>query len=663
MAELAKYTIALAGNPNSGKTTLFNRLTKSNQKVGNWPGVTIEKKVGSYTKGDPEVPGTKEIVNVVDLPGIYSLTPYSEEEIIARNFIVDENPDLIINIVDGTNLERNLYLTFQLKKLGCPMIIALNMMDEVEQNGTKIDFAAMSELLGVPVIPISALEGSTITSRVAKLMGYHSSKIAEGGIERLIARSNEILDHSFKYFKENPEAIRKSGQKSEVCADDFEKKKFDPNLLKKADSIDYDAHSGEIYEQIERVISGSVREGEKSVQQERTRKIDAVLTNKWLGIPIFLVLMGIVFQLSFGTVGSFFSDLIDVFFNETLAGFVESWFESAGTSAWMADLVINGIIAGVGGVLTFVPQILILFIFLTILEDTGYLARVAFLMDRIFKKIGLSGKSFIPMLIGFGCGVPAVMAARTLDNEMDRKTTIFITPFMSCGARLPIYALFIGAFFSAHQGLIMLTLYVLGILVAIFSAWLLKKTVFRGPESPFIMELPPYRFPDLYTYLRHVWEKARGFIIRAGTIIFLMSVVIWFFQGYDFSFHAVTDTSESIFGIIGTVIAPIFEPLGFGDWRAAVSLLTGFVAKEAVVSTIEILFTEGEFETLFTPLIAFAFMVFTLLYLPCLAAFAAIKRELNSWKWALLAAGYQTAVAYIAAFLVYRIGLLVLPYL
>lgn len=663
MAELAKYTIALAGNPNSGKTTLFNRLTKSNQKVGNWPGVTIEKKVGSYTKGDPEVPGTKEIVNVVDLPGIYSLTPYSEEEIIARNFIVDENPDLIINIVDGTNLERNLYLTFQLKKLGCPMIIALNMMDEVEQNGTKIDFAAMSELLGVPVIPISALEGSTITSRVAKLMGYHSSKTAEGGIERLIARSNEILDHSFKYFKENPEAIRKSGQKSEVCADDFEKKKFDPNLLKKADSIDYDAHSGEIYEQIERVISGSVREGEKSVQQERTRKIDAVLTNKWLGIPIFLVLMGIVFQLSFGTVGSFFSDLIDVFFNETLAGFVESWFESAGTSAWMADLVINGIIAGVGGVLTFVPQILILFIFLTILEDTGYLARVAFLMDRIFKKIGLSGKSFIPMLIGFGCGVPAVMAARTLDNEMDRKTTIFITPFMSCGARLPIYALFIGAFFSAHQGLIMLTLYVLGILVAIFSAWLLKKTVFRGPESPFIMELPPYRFPDLYTYLRHVWEKARGFIIRAGTIIFLMSVVIWFFQGYDFSFHAVTDTSESIFGIIGTVIAPIFEPLGFGDWRAAVSLLTGFVAKEAVVSTIEILFTEGEFETLFTPLIAFAFMVFTLLYLPCLAAFAAIKRELNSWKWALLAAGYQTAVAYIAAFLVYRIGLLVLPYL
>ncbi|WNY28263.1 Fe(2+) transporter FeoB [Methanimicrococcus stummii] len=660
MADLAKYTIALAGNPNCGKTTLFNRLTKSNQKVGNWPGVTIEKKVGSYVKTKPGT-AEKETVNVVDLPGIYSLTPYSAEEIIARNYIVDENPDLVINIVDATNLERNLYLTFQLKKLGCPMIVALNMMDEVEQNGTVIDFEKMSEMLGVPVIPISAIEGKSFSSKVAKLMGYKSSKVAEGGVEKLIAKSNDILDHSVKYFSEHPEATPVA-QKEAISEDAFEKKKFDPTLLKNADDIDYDAHSAEIYSEISKIVSATVREGEKQVQQDRTKKIDAILTNKWIGIPIFLVLMFIVFELSF-TVGGIFTDLIDVFFNETLAEFVEEWFTSAGTSDWMIDLVINGIIAGVGGVLTFVPQIFILFVFLTLMEDTGYMARVAFLLDRIFKYIGLSGKSFIPLILGFGCSVPAVMAARTLDNEMDRKTTIFITPFMSCGARLPIYALFVGVFFTAYYGLTMLFLYVLGILVAIGSAWLLKKTIFKGPSSPFIMELPPYRFPDLYTYLKHIWEKTRGFVIRAGTIIFLASVMIWFLQGYDFSFAAVEDSADSILGVIGSVIAPIFEPLGFGDWRAAMSLFTGFIAKEAVVSTIEILYTPEDFEMLFTPVIALAFMVFTLLYLPCLAAFATIKRELNSWKLAILAAIYQTAVAYIAAFIVYRVGLLVVQFL
>lgn len=657
MAELAKYTIALAGNPNCGKTTLFNRLTKSNQKVGNWPGVTIEKKAGNYTKIKPGTKGEKEIVNVVDLPGIYSLTPYSEEEIIARNFIVDENPDLIINIVDATNLERNLYLTFQLKKLGCPLIVALNMMDEVEQNGTQIDFEKMAELLGVPVVPISAIEGSSMSAKVAKLMGYKSSKIAAGGVEKLIAESNNILDHSFKYFKDDPSAIPSSG-KEECIIEPYDKKKFDPSLLKHADEIDYDEKSAEIYAEIEKIVSKAVHEGEKQVQQERTNKIDAILTHKWLGIPIFLVVMLIVFQLSF-SFGGIFTDLIDVFFNETLAGFVEEWFTAAGTSDWMTDLVINGIIAGVGGVLTFVPQIFILFVFLTLMEDTGYMSRVAFLLDRIFRKIGLSGKSFIPLILGFGCSVPAVMAARTLDNEMDRKTTIFITPFMSCGARLPIYAMFVGVFFSAYYGLTMLFLYVLGILVAIGSAWLLKKTVFKGPSSPFIMELPPYRFPDLYTYLKHIWEKTRGFVIRAGTIIFLASVMIWFLQGYDFSFTAVEDSADSILGIIGNAIAPVFQPLGFGDWRAAMSLFTGFIAKEAVVSTIEILYTPEDFEMLFTPVIALAFMVFTLLYLPCLAAFATIKRELNSWKLAILAGAYQTAIAYIAAFIVYRIGLLV----
>ena len=658
---VAKFTIALAGNPNCGKTTLFNRLTGSNQKVGNWPGVTVDRKAGTYAKNNPS--GDKEYVNVVDLPGIYSLTPYSEEEIIARNFIVDENPDLVINIVDATNLARNLYLTLQLKKLGSPMIVALNMMDEVEQNGTVIDFDKLSELLGVPVIPISALEGKSFSEKIAKLAGYKSSKIAHGGIEKLIAKTNDILDHSFKYYQNDLSSIPASGNKEKIEVDSFDKKKFDPSILKKADTINYDEHSAEIYSQVDKIIESTVREGKKSVQQERTKGIDSILTHKWLGIPLFLLIMGLVFQLSFGVVGSFFTDLIDVFLNETLAGFVEDWFVSAGTSDWMTDLVINGIIAGVGGVLTFVPQVVILFIFLTLLEDTGYMARVAFLMDRVFNKMGLSGKSFIPLLISFGCGVPGVMAARSLDNEMDRKTTIFISPFMICGARLPIYAMFIGTFFAAYEGIIMLILYVFGLVIAVLSAFLLKKTIFRGPSSPFIMELPPYRFPDFYTYIRHIWDKARAFMIKAGTIIFLMSIVIWFFQGYDFTFTAVDDPAESIFGIIGSAIAPLFEPLGYGDWRAAVSLMVGLIAKEAVVSAMEILFAPGEFEAVFNTISAFSFMVFVIFYLPCIAAFGTAVRELNSWKWALAAGIYQTGVAFILAFLVYQIGMLLFPHL
>ena len=658
---VAKYTIALAGNPNCGKTTLFNRLTKSNQKVGNWPGVTIDKKIGSYTKtkaGSHE----KETVNVVDLPGIYSLTPYSEEEIIARNYIVAENPDLVVNIVDATNLARNLYLTLQLKKLGSPMIVALNMMDEVEQNGTVIDFDKLSELIGVPIVPISALEGSGFSAKVAKLVGHKSSKIAAGGVENLVAKINGILDHSFRYYSDDPSAIPESG-KEKLDVDSFDKKKFDPSVLKKADEINYDEHSAEIYGRVDKIIESTVHEGKRSVQQDRTKKIDSLLTNRLLGIPIFLLIMGLVFQLSFGAIGSYLTDFIDVLLNETLAGFVEEWFTSAGTSDWMLDLVVNGIIAGVGGVLTFVPQVVILFIFLTLLEDTGYMARVAFLLDRIFNKMGLSGKSFIPLLISFGCGVPGVMAARSLDNEMDRKTTIFISPFMICGARLPIYAMFIGTFFAAYQGIIMLILYVFGIVIAVLSAFLLKKTIFRGPSSPFIMELPPYRFPDFYTYLRHIWDKARAFMIKAGTIIFLMSIVIWFFQGYDFTFTAVEDPAESIFGIIGSSIASFFEPLGFGDWRAAVSLMVGLIAKEAVVSAMEIMFAPGELELVFNTISAFSFMVFVIFYLPCIAAFGTAIRELNSWKWALAAGIYQTGVAFILAFLVYQVGSLLFPHL
>ncbi|MDV0447314.1 Fe(2+) transporter FeoB [Methanosarcinaceae archaeon Ag5] len=647
-----KYTIALAGNPNSGKTTLFNRLTGSNQKVGNWAGVTIEKKTGSYIKTGQD--GRKETVDVVDLPGIYSLTPYSAEEIIARNYIIDEKPDLVVNIIDATNLERGLYLTFQLKKLGCSVIVALNMMDEVEENGTIIDFEKMSVLLGFPVIPISAIEGTGISAKMAKLMGKHTSSVAKGGVQKLIDKSNDILDHSYKNMP---------GYVPGKAGYAFDKTKFDLSQLKSADEIDFDEHSSEVYDQITKIVAESVKQGEKQVQAERSKKIDALLTNKWLGIPIFLAIMLIVFQLSFGWFGSIFSDAIDIFLNETLAGWVEVWFTSAGVSDWMLDLVVNGIIAGVGGVLTFVPQIVILFIFLTLMEDTGYMARVAFIMDRLFNKIGLSGKSFIPMIMGFGCSVPAVMSARTLDNEMDRKVTIMITPFMSCGARLPIYGFFIAAFFAAHAGIIMLFIYVLGIVIAIFSAWLLKKTLFRGPDAPFIMELPPYRMPDIYTYIKHIWEKARGFIIRAGTLIFAMSIVVWFLQGYNFALKAVDDPAESIFGVIGSVIAPLFGPLGFGDWRAADALLTGFVAKEAVVSVLEILYSPAELLVSFTPAVALSFMVFCLLYLPCLVAFVTIKRELNSWKLAVFAAAYQTVIAYVVAFIVYRVALVGWPHI
>ena len=669
MSDFVKYTIALAGNPNCGKTTLFNRLTKSNQKVGNWGGVTVEKKVGRYVKEKPNCACETETVNVVDLPGIYSLTPYSAEEIIAHNFIIDEKPDLVVNIIDATNLERNLYLTFQLKKLGCPMVIALNMMDEVEQNGTVIDFEKMSQMIGVPIVPISAVSGKGFFSNISRLMKKHSASAEENSIEKLIQKINALLDGSSKYFNsglcefsvsENNGKMNETDETAEtVKTSETAAKMFDPSVLKNAEQINYDEHSAEIYAQIEKIVASTVSGGEKSLQQERSEKIDRLLTHRWLGIPIFLSLMGVIFYLSFGSVSSFFSRLIETFFGVILAGFIQNWFDSTGTAAWMSSLMVDGVIAGVSGVLVFIPQLLILFFFLTLLEDTGYLARVAFLMERIFDKIGLTGKSFIPMMLGFGCSVPALIATRVLDNEADRKTTILITPFMSCSARLPIYILFVGTFFAAYRGMIMLSLYVLGILVAVFSAWLFKKTIFKGPESPFIMELPPYRLPDLHSYLKHVWEKIRGFIIRAGTIILLASIVIWFAQGYDFSFHSVSDTSESIIGIVGSALAPLFEPLGFGDWRATVSLLTGLVSKELVVSVVNIMYTPMEFRSAFAPASALAFMVFTLLYLPCVAALVTTKRELNSMKWAAFAFTYQTATAYLLAFAVYRIGLFV----
>lgn len=653
--------IALIGNPNAGKTTLFNRLTESHQRVGNWPGVTVEKKTGYCPFTQKEIK-----LEITDLPGIYSIEPRSVEEKIAYNHLVNETPDLVVNIVDATNLERNLYLTLQLKALNIPIIVALNIMDEVEKNGDKIDVQKLSEMLGMKVVPISAATGSDYLSKIKRRF---KKDVEDGGIGDL---TNEIIketcnesscENCCENYNENCCENYSKNSSESCCCPATEIKNESEEI-----TVTTDMTSHEMYDLIEKVTKRCIIKGENK-NLKRSYKIDKLLTNKWLGIPIFLLIMFLVFQISFGSFGSAFTEIIETFMGETLPGYVEIWFSKANAPEWMLSLVNDGILAGVGAVLSFLPQIVLLFIFLTIMEDTGYMARAAFIMDRLFEAVGLSGKSFIPMLMGFGCTVPAVMAARTLEDENDRKVTIIITPFMSCSAKLPIYVLFVGAFFASQKidilgytiqtgGIVMTGIYVLGVIVAILSALLLKKTILKGENTPFIMELPPYRIPKLTSTLMHVWKKVSGFIIRAGTVIFAMSILIWFIQTYDFSLTIVEDSATSILGTIGHAIAPVFEPLGFGNWRATVSLLTGFVAKEAVVATIEILYTPADFEAMFTPLTALSFMVFTLLYLPCLASLATMKQELNSWKWILFSLVYQTSVAYIAAFLVYRFGLL-----
>lgn len=637
-----KWQISLVGNPNSGKTTLFNRLTGSHQRVGNWPGVTVEKKTGYCPFTQKEIR-----LEITDLPGIYSLEPRSTEETIAYDHIVNNTPDLVVDIVDATNLERNLFLTLQLKSHNVPTVVALNMMDEVRKNGDKIDVDKLSAMLNMPVVPISALSGSGFLSQIMRRLGKN---VDDGGIGNLTSRIVQEVCGSGCGCG----CVEVSDGSSKECKSPLEV------------SVSVDSTPEKMYSEIDKIIKECLVRGvNKNI--DRSFKIDKILTNKWLGIPIFLAIMYLVFQISFGDASSAITEFIEGLADETVPQLVESWLTSLDSPEWIISLVNDGIVAGVGAVLSFLPQIFFLFLFLTLLEDTGYMARAAFIMDRLFKQVGLSGKSFIPMLMGFGCSVPAVMAARTLEDENDRKTTIIITPFMSCGARLPIYALFVGVFFAktnielfgysfSSGGVVMMSIYLLGVLVAVFSALLFKKTILKGDGTPFVMELPPYRVPGFTSTIMHLWEKVSGFVIRAGTIIFAMSILIWLCQSYDFTFTAVEDNAESIFGVVGHWIAPIFEPLGFGDWRAAVALLTGFIAKEAVVSTMEILYTAQDFEAFFTPLTAYAFMVFTLLYLPCLAALAAMKQELNSWKWTIFALLYQTGVAYGAAFIVFRVG-------
>ncbi len=657
---------------------MFNEVTGSTQHVGNWPGVTVEKKEGKARR-------FKEDIKVIDLPGIYSLSPYSLEEIISRNYILEERPDVVINIVDATNIERNLYLTTQLIELGIPVVVALNMMDALEARGDQIDIPRLEKQLGVPVIPTSANKAhgtkELIEQTLQVAQNAASGQLAESitlfeeKIEKSLEKLSELITPMLGQMYPPRFATVKLLEGDEIVTANIKMNhKLIEAIRATRDQLEqeYDNDMETIiadqrYQFISKVVSKSVKKKLSVGGLTVSDKMDKILTHRIFAIPLFLLIMYVVFTITFGFIGTFTIDYIDHLMNVALADTVTTLLHSAGAAEWLDSLIVGGIIAGLGSILVFVPQIMILFFFLAILEDSGYMSRAAFMMDRMFRKIGLSGKSFIPMIMGIGCSVPAIMATRTLENEKDRRLTIILTPFMSCGARLPVYALFAAAFFANAQSLVIFSLYLLGMVVAILSGILLRKTLFKGEAEAFVMELPPYRIPTFKGLMIHMWDRGKGFIKKAGTVIFAASVIIWFGQTFNFSLQMGDEVSGSIFGSVGTFISPFFAPLGFGDWRSSVALLTGFVAKEAVVATMGILNNLGEvgegsvelmasLQTYFTPLKAYAFMTFTLLYMPCIAAFAAIKREMNSWKWTLFTVGYQTATAWIVSLIVYQGG-------
>ena len=660
---------AQAGNQNCGKTTLFNQLTGSNQHVGNFPGVTVDQKIG-------EVRGEKNC-SVVDLPGIYSIRPYTSEEIVTRDFILNEKPDGIINIVDATNIERNLYLTLQLIEMHIPMVLALNMMDEVRNNGGTIDVQKMSEELGIPVVPISAVKNEGIDElmqialRVAKQKEYPSvyDFCPSGPVHRCIhSVCHQIEDHAEKAGI----PVRFAATKLiEDDADIAEKLELDQNELELIEhsiiqmeeehDMDRNAALADMrYDFIEKVCSTTVIKPQESKEHLRSVKIDSVLTHKYLSIPIFVGVMFLVFYLTFNVIGAYLSDLLAVGIDAVTA-VVDTALTNYGINPVVHSLVIDGAFAGVGSVLSFLPIIVVLFFFLSILEDTGYMARIAFVMDKLLRKIGLSGRSIVPLLVGFGCTVPAVMATRTLSSERDRRMTIMLTPFMSCSAKIPIYGVFSAAFFPEQAALVMIGLYLAGIVAGIIIALIFDKTVFRGKPVPFVMELPNYRFPSAKSVLLLMWDKAKDFLQRAFTVIFVATIIIWFLQSFDSRLNVVTDSADSLLAMIGQWLAPLFAPLGFSDWRIPTALITGFSAKEAVVSTLGVLMgtsmegLEVALGTLFTPVSAISFLIFTLLYTPCMAAVAAVKRELESGFLAALVALMQCVVAWIAAFGVYQV--------
>ena len=668
LPENETLTFALAGNQNCGKTTLFNQLTGSSQHVGNFPGVTVDRKDGS-------IRGKKNTL-VTDLPGIYSMSPYSSEEIVTRNFVLDEHPRGIINIVDATNIERNLYLTMQLMELDIPMVLALNMMDEVRENGGSIRINKMEEMLGIPVVPISAAKNEGIDELVAHAL--HVAKYQEkpeiidfcdaeedgGAVHRCLhAIMHLIEDHAKQARIPVRFAAAKLAEGDGLILEklnlDQNEKEMLEHIVKQMETergLDRSAAIAHMrFDFIERVCEETVVKPRESKEHVRSTKIDSVLTGKYTAIPCFVGIMALVFWLTFGVIGAFLSDILDMGITG-LGDLVDSWMTAANVNSVLHGLVIDGIFNGVGSVLSFLPIIVTLFFFLSLLEDSGYMARVAFVMDKLLRKIGLSGRSIVPMLIGFGCTVPGVMASRTLPSERDRRMTILLTPFMSCSAKLPIYAFFTAAFFPKYGALVMIALYFGGIVMGILMALLLRKTMFSGEAVPFVMELPNYRLPGAKNVAHLLWDKAKDFLQRAFTIIFIATIVIWFLQTFDLHLNVVTDSRDSILAMAAGVIAPVFAPMGFGDWRVSTALITGFMAKESVVSTLSVLF--GSTETLLSviaPLSAVSLLVFCLLYTPCVAAIASIKRELGG-KWAAGVVVGQCVIAWIAAFVVYLIG-------
>ena len=674
--------IALAGNPNCGKTTLFNALTGSNQFVGNWPGVTVEKKEGKLKKA---YSGKESDVVIMDLPGIYSLSPYTLEEVVARNYLITERPDAIINIIDGTNIERNLYLSTQIMELGIPVVMAVNMSDLVEKSGDKIHIDKLSAKLGCDACEISALKGTGIDVAVKKA-------IAAAKANKSVAPVHEFSEDVEKY-------ITAASNKLGADVKEEQKRFFAIKLLEKDDKIieqmqskvdvsaeiedmekefDDDTESiitNERYVYISSIIDACYTKNKKKTMST-SDKIDKWVTNRWLALPIFALVMFIVYYVSVTTVGAILTDWTnDTLFGEWIVPGVQSALESINCADWLTSLIADGVVSGVGAVLGFVPQMLVLFIFLAFLESCGYMARVAFIMDRIFRKFGLSGKSFIPMLIGSGCGVPGVMASRTIENDRDRKMTIMTTTFVPCGAKLPIIALIAGAFFQ-NAGWVSWSAYFVGIAAIICSGIILKKTkMFAGEPAPFVMELPAYHWPTVGNVLRSMWERGWSFIKKAGTIILLSTIVLWFLQGFgwidgSFTMLEAEQLDSSILAKIGNVIAPIFAPLGFGNWKMAVATVTGLIAKENVVATFGILFGYGEvaedgaeiwqvLSQTITPVAAYGFLVFNLLCAPCFAAMGAIKREMNNAKWFWFAIGYQTVLAYVVALCIYQIGTLI----
>lgn len=668
--------IALAGNPNSGKTTLFNALTGSNQFVGNWPGVTVEKKEGILK-------GNKDTV-ITDLPGIYSLSPYSLEEVVARNYLIGERPDAILNIIDGTNLERNLYLTTQLAELGIPMVVAVNMIDVIEKSGDKIEIERLARELGCPVVKISALKGTGINEAVEEALRLVESKQImiprhsfSGSVEHAIAHIEELVLHNLPENQQRWYAIKlferdKSVQKQlSLSTKDLEHIEKDIKSCEK--EMDDDAESiitTERYTYITSIINYCCFRKNKG-KLSTSDKIDRVVTNRWLALPIFALVMFIVYYVSVSTVGAFLTDWTnDILFGELIAPAIANGLNTIGAAMWLQGLIVDGIIGGVGAVLGFVPQMLVLFTFLAFLEACGYMARIAFIMDRIFRKFGLSGKSFIPILIGTGCGVPGIMASRTIENDRDRKITIITTTFIPCGAKLPIIALIAGALFNGAWW-VAPSAYFIGIIAIIVSGIILKKTkIFSGDPAPFVMELPAYHMPTLANIMRSMWERGWSFIKKAGTVILLSTIVIWFATNFgivDGKFGMVDDFSHGFLAAIGGVIAWIFKPLGWGNWQSTVAAITGLIAKENVVGTFGVLFgfaevTEdgaeiwGTLAANFTTLSAYSFLVFNLLCAPCFAAIGAIKREMNNTKWTWFALGYQTGLAYAVSLCIYQLG-------